>query len=159
MEKSANQDHGPHAAVPYERGQRRSRPLGVTLLTPGVLTLAVLNLLRMIDGIRLWRFFSEILTVSPLYLVITGLLWSVTGIVLAYGLWRGSLWAPGLMRWAAAAYVLYYWIDRFLFWSPAVRGSANWPFALIVSSAALLFVFLLFSRARVKDFFGELHDH
>ena len=136
-----------------------SRPFSVTLLTVGVLTLAVLNFTRLFQTVTQWGFLAERLSPFLLvYLAISGLVWTVSGLLLSIGLWRGSFWAPAFTRLATLLYLVYFWLDRLLT-RLFVPGFANWPFLLFVTLVAVFIVFWILSRRNVKAFFGETHDH
>jgi hypothetical protein len=117
-----------------------------------VLTITAANLVRLVQAIQQWQFLTELLSVSPLYLAASGFIWTTAGLVLAWGLWRGRRWAPGLMRLFALAYSLYYWLDRLLL-RTAGPGS-NWPFTAVANLVLLIFIFRVLSRPRVKKYFG-----
>ncbi|MGW8251537.1 MAG: hypothetical protein ACWGO1_12905 [Anaerolineales bacterium] len=134
---------------------RRRRPLSVTLLVCGVLTLAGINFLRFAVSLQQWVFLNSTLPVNPLYLSASGLIWAVTGLVLAAGLWLRRAWAVRATQLAALAYSLYFWVDRIFIAQGAGR---NWLFVL---AANLLFVFIVFwilSNRKAKAYFGAMHD-
>lgn len=130
---------------------KTSRPFSVTLLTLGVLILAVMNLTRLVRGAMLWDFLAEILPLSPLYFVLTGLIWTLTGGALLWGLWRGETWTPRFTMLAALAYSLYFWIDR-LFLASSAR-MINWPFAAAANLLLLVWMWWIFRRPGTKAFF------
>jgi hypothetical protein len=135
--------------------QKPKRPFGVTLLSIGVLILAVLNLTRLLSTIRFWSFLKEILPFSGLYLVGTGLIWAGFGLPLFWGLWHGLSWAPGFSRIAAVAYLIYYWLDRLLLANHPGR-EANLPFAIGASLVGLVLIYWILSRRKAKSFFRQV---
>ena len=140
----------------YRLSDHHSRPLSVTMLTFGVLTLAGLNLVRFIAACQQREFLANLLPVSPLYLALSGLVWAVIGLVLAYGLWTGKPIAVGGTLVAALAYTLYYWFDRSLLAADA--PAANWPFAVLINLCLLVMVFWILFRPKARIFFGAMHD-
>ena len=136
---------------------RPRRPLGVTLIAALVLSIAGLNLIRFFLAIRDWDFLSSLPGISPLYLVLSGLVAALIGFSLAWGLWRGKAWAPRYTLLAALVYALYSWIDR-TFLSKDSFVHTNWPFALAMTLLILGLVFFSFSRHNSKAFFGEFHE-
>jgi len=87
------------------------RPFSVTLLAIGVLSLTSLHLARFILAIRQWSFIvASPANISPLYLIVTGLLWGLAGLPLAWGLWRGWEWASKTLIGFSGAYAFYYWL-------------------------------------------------
>jgi hypothetical protein len=117
-----------------------------------VLTITAASLIRFVQAIQQWQFLAGLLSVSPLYLAASGFIWTVIGSVLAWALWRGRRWAPGLMRFTALAYSLYYWSDRLLL--RTAGPGASWPFAAGANLILLIFIFRVLSRQKVKTYFG-----
>ena len=133
------------------------RPLFVTILALVVLSIAALHLMRLIQAISLWEFLSELPDVSPTYLALSGAVWVLLGLGLAWGLWQGLAGAPLAARLLSLAYVLYKWIER-LVMSRLDGGQPDWPFALAVTLVSLLIVFWGLSRPPVKAFFLERRE-
>jgi hypothetical protein len=140
------------------------RLIGVTLITLGVLTIACLNLLRLILSLVDWQFLSTVQDVSPLYQALTGLLWASCGFVLFWGLWRRKRWAPKAASWGALVYALYYWLDRLFLtgWLRSGQPPANLAFAIGLTLMILAFVFWTLSRPKINVIYGkpygELHE-
>jgi len=132
------------------------RPLSVTLLALGVLTIAGFNLIRFFQAIQLWGFLSEFPTVSPPYLAASGLIWGAAGLALAWGLWRGYALARLFTFIFAVAYTLYYWIDRL--WVSSPGFSANLPFSAGLNLILLLVTAWILTRPRARSFFGVMHE-
>lgn len=137
------------------RPNPRKRPLSVTLLAFGVLILAGINLLRFAVSLQQRVFLTRLLSVDPLYLSASGLVWTAIGLVLAWGLWLGRGWAVRGTQVAALAFSLYYWLDRLLI---AASAGRNWPFALVVNALLLVIVFWVLSNRKASAFFGVMHD-
>lgn len=134
--------------------QDDARPKSVTLLIVLVLIMGVINIVRFIQTIKLWEFLLEILSISPVYLALTGFLWGFMGLILALGLFRGKKWAAKLMLFVPVFYFVYVWIDRLLIRVPASKNSNN-PFVAGLSVLLLLLVYWTLSRKKVKAYFGE----
>lgn len=131
-----------------------NRPRIVTWMTAGVLTFAIVQLTRFILALGLP---SLPLTVPPWYLALSGAFWGMLALIAAFGLIRGSLWAPALMRWGSAAFATWFWTDWFLFIrSDYARGS--WPFNLGCTIVALSVIVWLLHRPAVRRYFGERQD-
>jgi hypothetical protein len=132
-----------------------TRPTSVTLLALGVLLIAFLNLIRLVQSLVLWDFLGEIFpTIGlyrfiPFYLVFTGLIWGSIGLVLTWGLWRGSRWVSLFTGLTALVYSIYYWIDRL--WISASHGQSNWSFSVGLNIFGLCYVLwtLFYSKARL----------
>lgn len=139
------------------------RPWSVTLLALGVLIITATNLTRFVLSLRSWTFLASQSGVSPLYLAVSGLIWSVAGSILFWGLWRAKLWAPRLMQAEALTYALYYWLDLLFLKDHPVSGAAggiqvvlptNWQFSTIVTVLCLAYMVWTLRRSKVKAYFG-----
>ena len=139
-----------------------NRPWSVTLLAVGVLIITVLNLIRVGLSIRYWSFLSSRSGIAPLYLVLTGLIWSAAGLSLIWGLWKAKKWAPKLMQAVGLTYALYYWLDHIFLMDHPVSGASvafravlpiNWRFSAGVTVVCLIFMAWTLSQAKVKSYF------
>jgi hypothetical protein len=130
------------------------RPLAVTVLTGLVLILAVFNLARLLQATQKWSFLLTWLSFSPLYLVITGLVWGLAGLALAWGLWCRKTWAPLWTCVYFLAYSLYFWLDRFLLAGSAERNLNAW-FAASIDLLVLVWLVWTLRRQKVKTYFGD----
>jgi hypothetical protein len=133
------------------------RPWLVLLILLFVIGFAVINLLRALNGVRLWGFLSELpLAVSPLYLVLTGGLWSVLLLRLAWWVWQGDPRTPAMVKTVSVVYVLYYWAERIFLMTSPLRFT-SWPFLVVVSAGLAFSFFEIFRYDSVKSFFGGEH--
>lgn len=137
--------------------QARSRPFSVTLLAVLVLSITIVHLVRFINALTMWSFLSSLPGKPPLYLVMTGLIGSIAGIVVFWGLWIGKPNAPLATRILTVVYLGYQWLEQIL----AVRAGnefENWPFAMVATVTLMLFVFWTLSHTAAKVYFGEMHE-
>ncbi len=139
------------------------RPRSVTLLALGVLIITVVNLIRLVLSIRYWAFLTSQPGISPLYIAMTGLIWTVAGSFLVWGLWRAKSWAPRLMQAVALTYALYYWLDILFLKDHPVSGATgairailpvNWEFSACVTVFCLAYMAWVVGRSKVKTYFG-----
>ena len=135
---------------------KKFRPFSVTLLAFGVLTIAIVNSIRFVLTLAQWEFLNEILPISPLYLALSGFIWSLVWLSLVWGLWRGYKWAPHFTLLATLAYTLYYWLDRLLLTTN--YGGQNWPFIIVFNIMLIIITYWILSRRKAKAFFGEIHE-
>lgn len=136
---------------------KQKRPGSVTLLALGVLTIAGFNLVRFIQGLGQWQYLASVLTIPPVYIVMSGLFWALLGLVLAAGLWTGARWAPKFTRLAVLAYIIYFWFDRLLLTDLEGRG-VNDVFLAGVCVVLCGWMIWVLSRHKVNIFFGANHE-
>ena len=141
----------------------RSRPGSVTILAMGVLIITIINLSRLILSITYWDFLVSWPGVSPLYMALTGLIWTLSGSLLLWGLWRAKNWAPRLMQAVVLTYALYYWLDHIFLVDHPMNGAmgaqrallpVNWQFAVVVTVVCLVYTVWMLRRPKVKAYFG-----
>ena len=140
-------------AKPPEKPKKR--PISATLLTCVVLIMASLNWFRWVAVLRGWTFLQSLSPAPPVfYLLISGLIWSVLGVVLVWGLFLGRPWAPRLMQISAPLCALVYWLDRLLIADRSAIAS-RWPFALGLTFFLLCVTFWVLSRPKVQSFYQQ----
>ena len=133
------------------------RPASVTLLAGLVLMVAMVYLTRLFQAILEWELLSDLLPISPAYLAVSGLVWGVVFTCLAWGTWRGRIWALRWSWWALLAFSLYYWLDR-LFMASYPGRNTNWPFSLGANLLVLAWSRWVLSRPKTRSFFGERYE-
>jgi hypothetical protein len=137
--------------------QNRKRPFLVTLLALLVLSITIIYLVRLINSITLWNFLAALPGISPLYLALTGLILTLVGALLFFGLWTGNPRAPRATRVLTVAYLSYQWLE----WIQSVRVGnefENWPFAAGMTLFVIIFIFWTLSRSDAKTFFGDMYE-
>lgn len=125
----------------------------MTILALGVLTVTLFFWVRFYQAIRIEAFIASLSpSVSPAYLMLTGLIFGLAGIPAALGLWIGRAWAPRAVYGLASALAAYYWLDfAFFVVSDAARGS--WPLAAGATVLAVGWVFWVLGRPAARTFF------
>ena len=136
---------------------RPRRPFGVTLFALLVLIFAVLNLLRLVQTIQKWDLLTVVLPFSPVYLLLSGLLWTTVGFPYAVGIWRGWPAAYRLSPVFLIVYSLYLWIDRLLL-SVIPERLDNWSFIAVLNLIILVLSFWVLTRPKAMVFFGEKNE-
>ncbi len=127
------------------------RPRIVTWLALGVLIVSAGYLTRFVVGLRL----PELpLTVPAWYVPVNGAVWGLSGLAVAYGLFRGRTWAPALLRLGGLAFLLWYWADRLLLVRTdyAVRTR---PFSVFVTFLAVVAIAWVLRQSSVQAYFRE----
>jgi len=139
-------------SFPTTEQQLKKRPFLVTLLAVLVLIISCINLIRLIEAIRMWDFLASLPGVPPLYIALTGLFWVLVGFPLAWGLWRGHPQAPLATHILVFACALYYWFDR-IFIAQTINATSNWLFAVIVTVVMILLTFWALGKS--KEYFRK----
>jgi len=131
-----------------------SRPFRVTLLAVGVLTIAGLNFLRLVEAVLQWKFLNSLAGVYPVYLALTGFIWASFGLPLFWGLWRGhakaAQFAPGYLL----VFALYYWLDRIGVANHTITLT-NWPVTAVITVVGLAYTFWALRTRASKNYFSE----
>lgn len=134
------------------------RPWSVTWLAIGVLSLTGIHIIRLVQTVLHWDFLNNLpLSIPPLYFGLTGLVWSIAGLPLVWGLWRGEGWAPRFLWIISVGFLVIYWIER-TFLATSIFKKTNQPFAIGGTIFVLLLIYWIISRPRAKAFFGETND-
>ena len=112
-------------------------PFRVTLLYWLVLIVTAWN------GLRLWTALAwqDALTEfsaspPPIVTAISGGVWMIVSIILAWGIWQKKAWSANLLIAVATGYSAWYWVERLAWKNP----HPNWPFAVIVNLTGIVFV-------------------
>ena len=139
------------------------RPSSVTLLALMVLFISIINLIRFVLSIRYWGFLFSRPGISPIYLALTGFIWSAVGLFILWGIWKAKSWAPKLMQAVALTYALYYWLDHIFLMEHSVSGASiairvllpsNWRFSAGLTVVGLAYMVWTLSRVKTKAYFG-----
>lgn len=132
------------------------RPFSVTLLLWMVLSLSAWGAIRFFAALRWWDVLYEFsASLSPLYLLVTGIFWGIAGVVLLWSLWSGKTWSRATMIAAVLLWLTEYWIERLFFQSPR----ANLPFAVVLSVLLLAVTFVITSNRHTKNFLNQSEEH
>lgn len=115
------------------------RPFAVTLTFWMVLILTIWN------AVKAWTFIEWITTLEefstqypPFVGALSGVIWSLTGLTLAWGLRQNKRWSGRLLMFAAIGYILWYWIERLVWQAP----HSNLPFVILLEIATLSLVYI-----------------
>ncbi len=125
----------------------KSTPPGVTIIALFVLSITAWNSLRTYTTITNWYVLQEF-GANPYYILLTGLLWTILGILLLTKIYKrnpnGILTASAM----AVAYYLFYWLDRIFFQaSPAPNTIFSIFFSSITLAIFSIFLYLPATRA------------
>lgn len=114
------------------------RPIPVTLTFWMVLILTIWN------AVKAWTFLVWRATLEefssrhqPALGATTGIVWSIIGLVLAWGLWYKKPRSLKILPFAAVGYILWYWVERLVWQSP----HPNSMFVIVLDIASLILVY------------------
>ena len=132
------------------------RPFSVTLLLWMVLSLSAWGAIRFFAALRWWDVLYEFnASLSPPYLLVTGIFWGIAGVVLLWSLWNGKAWSRMAIIGSILLWLAQYWIERLFFQSPR----ANLPFAVVLSVLLLAVTFAITSNRSTKNFLTKSEEH
>ena len=131
------------------------RPSLLKLLQSVFLGLSVLGWVRLGQALAGWNLQVELLG-RPLvyYLVLSGLLWGLLGLLVAGLLWRRSELAIPAAWAGSILFPLAFWLERFLL----VRSPedwSNWPFMLGLTLLWLLLAVVTLARRQTQAYLAK----
>lgn len=135
---------------------KKNRPVFVTYLAWVVLILGMVNLGRVYDGLTRHALYASLNLSLPLWLpVLSGGLWGLIWLAMAWGLWRCLPWAG---RWMPVIFPIY---ELMVIGEQAIfaRGSyerGRLLFAVGLAISLALIIALMFNRPRIRQVF--VHD-
>lgn len=135
--------------------QEQRRPIGIKVLCVLLFLISLFYLLRLGQVLLHWSRLEKLpLTITPLYLAADSLVWCVSAIILAWGLWVGRSWARPTTLIMSILFSLAFWADRI--WIAEPEGLAQrWPVNLILTIIGLGMILLVLSRKSTRDYFWE----
>ena len=131
--------------------ENSSQPLSVTILAVFVLFITSWNGIRSYSAIANWQVLKEF-GANPVYLLATGLLWTLAGLWLFRATWEGAGHASRAGLTTAGLYTLWYWCDRLVI-QPV--PAPNMLFSIILSIVLLVFYIIILSLPATKAFFNK----
>lgn len=135
----------------------RNRPVSVTILSILVLIIAMMNLVRFMSAIRYREtLVSYDVTPGPLYIGTTGLVFFLGMAWLFWILWNGHPRSRMAAYLLLGTYILFSWLDRFLFQSHLSRP--NTPFAVGVTILVVFYIVLSLSLPSNQAFFSRTNE-
>jgi hypothetical protein len=137
--------------------KKQERPFIVTMLCLLLVVFVGLYLARIWQALLKWSFLLELISFSPIYLLITGLFWVIVGLVVAVNLWLGKRRAPRLMLLFLALYSTYYWLEYMVLVDHSGLNS-NWLFLALVNLVSVLWVLWVLSRPMTRIYYGENNE-
>ena len=135
--------------------QEQGRPSGITVLSFLYFLISFFYLLKLSQVLLQWSSLENLpLTISPFYLAGDSLVWSISGIILAWGLWTGKKWSRPAVMILSFLYSLSFWADRI--WIAESEGLAQrWPVNLALTIIGFGMISLILSRRSSQDYFRK----
>ena len=133
------------------------RPTSVTPIALLVLLIGGINFIRLILSLRQWNFLNDLISVSPIYLTISGAIWFLVSLMILWGFRRRERWTLSILRLSCVAYTIYYWADRILF-TESANILKNNLFAIFVTLGLLATILWISFRENVKEYFGAANE-
>ena len=124
--------------------KRPNRSVNVSIITVFVLCFTFWYALRVYSSINNWQVLVEF-GANPAYILATGLIWLIAGLVLLGLLWKKHPLTirAGLM--VAGLYTVWFWFDRlYIQTSPAPNGLFS---AILSAILLIIFSFILITSA------------
>ena len=135
----------------------QNRPKMITFVSILIFLFSFLNLIKSGQVLSRWNALLILeLSVSPVYLLLNGLVWSISGGFLSWSLWKGKPWTRSLGMIISLVYVLVFWIEAKLIAEPSSL-STRWPFNLVITLVALPAFWIILNHPRYQAFFNRNH--
>jgi len=133
--------------------QERGRPTGIKVLSIILFLISLFYLLKLSQVILQWSNLENLqLTTTPFYLAADSIVWCVSAIILAWGIWVGRRWAGPTTLIMSFTYSCAFWIDRI--WIAEPEGLAQrWPINLLLTILGLGMILLIINRKSSRDYF------
>ena len=132
--------------------KEQRRPTGIKVLSILLFLISLFYLLKLSQVLLHWSRLEKLpLTISPFYLAVDSLVWCVSAITLAWGLWVGRSWARPTTLIMSILFSLVFWADRI--WIAEPEGLAQrWPINLILTIMGLGMILLILSLKSSRGF-------
>ena len=132
------------------------RPFSVTLLLWLVLFLSAWGAIRFVAALRWWNVLNEFdARLSPTYLAATGIIWTIIGIVLLWGIFTRRAWSRVAVLASVVAWQVQVWIERLMFESQV----SNIPFVVTVSLLLLGVIIGLTIHKSTRSYLHKSEEH
>ena len=136
-----------------ENKHMRSRPKTITLISFMFFLFSLFNMLKLSQAIFQWKtLISFQISISPLYLVVTGLVWSVFGLFVSWSLWTRKSWGRKSTLVIVMFYTIIFWVDLIWIAEPTVLQT-RWLVNLCLTIIGLPTVYLSLYSKLSQDYF------
>ena len=133
-----------------------SRPKTITLICFIIFLFSLFNMLKLSQAILQWKILISFqISISPLYMAVTGLVWSVSGLFMSWSLWTRKSWARKSALVIVLFYTIIFLIDLIWIAEPIVLQT-RWLVNICLTIIGLLTVYLsLYSKLSQDHFRGN----
>ena len=136
-----------------ENKHRRNRPRTITLICSLFLLFGLFNIIKLSQAILQWKTLISLqISISPLYLGISGFVWGISGIVISWSLWVGKSWARKLATGIILLYTITFWIDLIWIAEPTVLQT-RWLVNLCLTIIGLPTIYFSLYSKFSQDYF------
>ncbi len=130
------------------------RPFTLTILAIGLLIWAVGGFLQTWLAIDLWELLTHtLLGGDPLYLVISGIIQALLGLILALGVWFGWRWSWWGTLCITILDTIYVWIDRLFI--AELSNPRRYPLYIMLSIIVIAYVAWVLLHPTGKKYFCQ----
>ncbi|MCD6424209.1 MAG: hypothetical protein J7L35_01780 [Anaerolineales bacterium] len=142
-------------AIQIEEVSTIKRPRLLTGLGWFFLLVSIFHFLKFTQTIRNIELLQSLpMAISPLYLAGDGLIWGLSGMVLAWGLWKGKRWSSPAAIILSLFYSLAFWADRIWIAEPESLA-LRWPVNLVLTISVFGLIVLVLTHKTSRAYFRK----
>ncbi len=135
--------------------QEDTRPKGIVLINYTLLLFSIFHLLKFSQVIIRWDILSSLaLSISPFLQGAEGLIWALSGLILAWGSWKRKSWAPAGILVGSLIFTLLSWIKLFLTCESSVLKN-RWPVNIVLTIIGLGTLVGILYQKSTRSYFGK----
>jgi hypothetical protein len=135
--------------------RKTKRPRIITYLSILAFVFSIFHLIRFSQALIQRDILIDLpLSISPLYLVVSGLVWGLSALVLVWSLWTGRSWARAFCLIFSLIYTFFFWIDLIWVADPIVLQT-RWLFNLGLTLLALTSIYLILKSESSRNYFNR----
>ena len=135
--------------------EEQGRPPGISLLSILFFLVGLFYLLKFSQVIHQWATLISLpMTISPVYLLIDGFVWTCSAFFLSWILWTGKAWSQTAGLLLSFGYCLVFWTDRIWIAEPELI-SQRWPVNLTLTIIGLGFIIFILAGKPSREYFRK----
>jgi hypothetical protein len=134
---------------------QRSRPRIIIFLSIFLILFSFLYVIKVSQILIQWDILVDLqLAVSPLFLLMDGIVWAISAGFLSCSLWLGKPWIRIVGMIISLTYVFRFWLEAIFFAEPSGLNH-RWPFNLVLTLIGLSIFWLTLNHPRCQAFFNR----